>query len=376
MSTTDPEVKLDSPPPPSPPESPPKSPPPEPAGSPPPIRLGRRLLIRLVLVLLLSAGVDVWTQLHAPLKLSQTQTVDVVLGSRFHGLLDELRERGILASSRQELYLWVYARVRGEAALIKAGEYALQPGLTSIDLLTLLLSGKTVLHEVRLVEGWRFGQAIAAIRLNADIAQTQKDADGKALMAAIGRPGVDPEGRLFPDTYRFPKGTSDVSLLKQAALALDRHLASEWAERAQNLPYDSPDQALVMASLIEKETAAPEERAKIAGVFVRRLQQGMRLQTDPTVIYGLGSAYDGNIRSRDLVTDTPYNTYTRDGLPPTPICLPGRESIHAAMHPEEGTALYFVSRGDGTHQFSTTLDEHNAAVRRYQLGGATRNGSR
>lgn len=331
-----------------------------------------RLLARLMIVLLLIVGVDGWTQLHAPLNLPQPQSVELVLGSRFQVLLDELYDRRILETGRQRFYLWVYARVRGEASQIKAGEYALTPGLTSIDLLGLLLSGKTVLHELRLVEGWRFSQALAVLRQNADVAQTRKDADGPALMAAIGRAGIEPEGRLFPDTYRFPKGTSDVALLKQAAQALDKHLSTEWAGRAPNLPYDSPDQALVMASLIEKETAAADERSRIAGVFVRRLRLGMRLQTDPTVIYGLGSAYDGNIRSRDLLSDTPYNTYTRDGLPPTPICLPGRESIHAAMHPDDGTALYFVSRGDGTHQFSSTLDEHNAAVRRYQLSAGSK----
>jgi UPF0755 protein len=340
-----------------------------PAPSKPPVRWGRRLLIRLVAVPLLWTGVDIWTQLHAPLKLAQTQNIDVALGSRFHAVLNELRDRGLLNSSRQGFYLWGYGRLRGEAASIKAGEYALEPGLRAVDLLPLLISGKTVLHEIRLVEGWRFAQALATIRQNSDVAQSQKAADGKALMAAIGKPGIDPEGRFFPDTYRFPKGTTDVALLRQANAALEKHLATEWAARAQNLPYDTPDQALVMASLIEKETAAPDERTKIAGVFVRRLQTGMRLQTDPTVIYGLGEAYDGNIHSRDLLADTPYNTYTRDGLPPTPICLPGRESIHAAMHPEDGTTLYFVSRGDGTHQFSTTLEEHNAAVRRYVLGG-------
>jgi UPF0755 protein len=340
----------------------------------PPMRWRNRLLMRLVLVLVVVVGVDVWTQLHAPLRLEPSQSIDVALGSRFHVLLGELRGRRLM-NSRQELYLWIYARARGEASQIKAGEYALQPGLTPIELLRLLLSGKTVLHEVRLVEGWRFEQAIAAIRLNTDIVQTQKGADGKALMTAIGRSDQGPEGRLFPDTYRFPKGTTDVALLRQAATAMDKHLATEWAARAQHLPYDTAEQALVMASLIEKETAAPEERSRIAGVFVRRMQQGMRLQTDPTVIYGLGAAYDGNIRSRDLLADTPYNTYTREGLPPTPICLPGRESIHAALHPDGGTALYFVSRGDGTHQFSATLDEHNAAVRRYILSGENGNRS-
>lgn len=341
------------------------APPPKPR-----LRWGRRLLIRLVLLLTVLAGADIWNQLHAPLDLDQAETVDVVLGSRFHVTLDGLRERGVLTSWRQQFYLWAYARGRGEASQIKAGEYALQPGLTPLGLLALMRSGKTVLHEVRLVEGWRFGQALAVIRASGDVAQTRRDGDGAALMAAIGKPGLDPEGRLFPDTYRFPKGTSDISLLRQAAAAMDRHLAAEWAERAPNLPYDRPDQALVMASLIEKETGAPDERARIAGVFVRRLQLGMRLQTDPTVIYGMGSTYDGNIRSRDLLADTPYNTYTRDGLPPTPICLPGRESLHAALHPDDGEALFFVSRGDGTHQFSATLDEHNAAVRRYQIGKA------
>jgi UPF0755 protein len=187
-------------------------------------------------------------------------------------------------------------------------------------------------------------------------------------MAALGHPDLDAEGRFFPDTYLFPRGTTDIAYLKRAYAAAEKNLEEQWAARASDLPYRSPYEALIMASIVERETAVPDERPMIAGVFIRRLAKGMRLQTDPTVIYGLGESFDGNLRKRDLLADAPYNTYTRAGLPPTPICLPGRAALAAALHPAAGDALYFVARGDGSHQFSATLQEHEAAVRRYQLG--------
>jgi len=321
----------------------------------------------LLLGMLMGLGADAWLQLNAPLQIDRPTTVELETGQRLISLARQMDERGLFATERQRIYLVIYARLHGEAALLKAGEYAVEPGLTPLGLLPLLTSGKTVLHELRLVDGWRFAQAWKLIQSDPNIAHTLGNADNAAIMQAIGKPGVEPEGRFFPDTYRFPKKTSDVSFLRNAAAAMDKVLAAEWADRAPDLSYTTPAQALIMATLVEKESAAANERPIIAGVFLRRLKTGMRLQTDPAVIYGLGDAYDGTLHTDNLRTDTPYNTYTRDGLPPTPICLPGREAIHAALHPDDGTALYFVAKGDGTHQFSSTLEEHNAAVMRYQI---------
>ncbi len=328
-------------------------------------RLGRFLL--LVLLLIGATAADVGKQLRAPLNLSQTTSFDVIAGSGLRRNLARAGEQGLFSTVRQRDYLLFYAHAKRLTASVKAGEYALEPGLTPLGLLGLWVSGKTVQHELRVIEGWRFVQALAAIRQNPAVAQTLGEADAPTLMQALGLGNIAAEGRFFPDTYRFSKGTTDVALLKTAFTALAKILETEWAQRAPNLPYDNADQALIMASIIEKESGRSAERDQIAGVFVRRLRLGMRLQTDPTVIYGLGDGYDGNIRSADLVRDTPYNSYTRDGLPPTPICLPGRDAIHAALHPDDGNALYFVARGDGTHQFSATLEEHNQAVRRFQL---------
>ncbi|GAC1624794.1 MAG: endolytic transglycosylase MltG [Nevskia sp.] len=322
-------------------------------------------------VLLLLSGlllaIDARVQLNAPLNLESRQSFEIASGSRLDRNLSKAMDDGLFSSLRQRAYLSLYARAQGATASIKAGEYALEPGLTPLGLLALWVSGKTVQHELRLIEGWRFAQALASVRQNPDLLQTLGEADAATIMALLGHPGLPAEGRFFPDTYLFSKGTSDIALLRSAFAALDRILDSEWAQRGPNLPYVKPEQALIMASIIEKESGRSAEREQIAGVFVRRLRLGMRLQTDPSVIYGMGDAYDGNIRSGDLVRDTPYNSYTRDGLPPTPICLPGRDSIHAALHPDDGKALYFVSRGDGSHQFSATLEEHNEAVRRFQL---------
>ncbi len=337
--------------------------------------LGRmfRRLLTLMLTLVL-AGIallfDGHQQLDAPLRLSEPRNFDIEAGSSLPKILANADEQGIFAAHRQAVYLGLLARIDGRAAMVKAGEYRIEPTMTPRSLLALWVSGKTVLHELQLIEGWRFADALKKVRESPVLTRTlAPDLDDAGLMTALGQPGKSPEGRLFPDTYRFSKGMSDVAFLRKALAAQEQVLAEEWASRDPNLPYDGPEQALIMASIIEKETGVAAEREQIAGVFVRRLQIGMRLQTDPTVIYGIGSTYDGNIRSRDLLTDTPYNTYTRDGLPPTPICLPGRASVHAAMHPSAGDALYFVGKGDGSHQFSATLTEHNEAVRRYQLGG-------
>jgi UPF0755 protein len=234
-------------------------------------------------------------------------------------------------------------------------------------LLTLLRSGKVVMHSLTLVEGWNLTEVMAAVEGEPNLKHTLSDNSPAALASALGIDAASPEGMLLPDTYQFPRGTSDVAFLRRAHEAAQQEIDKQWPERATGLPYARSYEALIMASIVEKETAQPFERGKIAGVFVRRLQKGMKLQTDPSVIYGLGKAYDGDITLKDLRTDTVYNTYTRYGLPPTPICMPGRASIEAALHPEPGNALYFVARGDGTHQFSATLKQQNEAVAKYQL---------
>jgi UPF0755 protein len=301
------------------------------------------------------------TPLHLP---SQGLIYAVKPGRNARQIAADLNAKQVLDAP---LYLRLYARQSGLAPKIRAGEYRIEQGMTPRDLLALLVSGRTVQYPLTLLEGWTFAQVRQAIAGQAVLIQTLAGKDDAAVMAALGLPDQHPEGRFFPDTYHFPRGTTDLEFLRRAYARMQQVLEGAWQGRAKDLPLTTPDQALVLASIVEKETGAPEERSEIAGVFVRRLQRGMRLQTDPTVIYGLGASFDGNLRRRDLLHDTPYNTYTRAGLPPTPICMPGKASILAALHPAQGKALYFVSRGDGTHQFSATIKQHNAAVRRYQL---------
>jgi len=253
------------------------------------------------------------------------------------------------------------------AAQIKVGEYALEPGLTPRQLLIRMRDGKVISHRFTIVEGWNMRDLRAALARARPLVQSVGGIDDAELMVRLDRTGVHPEGRFLPETYTYVRGDSDLDLLRQAADALDKTLAATWRARASGLPLHTPEDALILASIIEKETGVAAERTQIAGVFTRRLKLGMRLQTDPTVIYGMGSAYSGNIRRVDLQTDTPYNTYTRAGLPPTPIAMPGAASLHAAVHPAEGDALYFVAVGDGSgrHVFSRTLAEHNRAVAAY-----------
>ncbi len=335
-------------------------------------RSGRRprwllpfVLLDLVLTLLATGA---YVELHQPLSQQADTIVDVHNGETLHGVLIQLQAEGIVAPVQAGL-LNVWARLYRGQAPIRAGEYRLVKGTSSLGLLQLLRSGKVILHDIRFIEGWRFSQVWHQVEQDPNIDHTLSGPDvAGLLMRELGSAGQPPEGRFFADTYRFPKGTTDVALLRQAYQAMEHRLSAAWANRAPDLPYASPDEALIMASLVEKETAVDSERAQIAGVFLRRLKLHMKLQTDPAVIYGLGDRYDGNLHTSDLRTDTPWNTYTRDGLPPTPICMPSEASLIAALHPADGEALYFVARGDGTHQFSATLDEHNAAVRRYQLG--------
>lgn len=330
-------------------------------------------LVTLILIFAVAAGLlyrDMRTQLEMPLNLQAQTDFVIEPGQSLQGVLARFVANGWLPSPRSAEYLRLRARLEPQLAAIRAGEYRLQPGMTAPMALALFVSGRTLVHSVRLIEGWTFAQALDAIRAHPKLRATQDGADAARVMAVLGAAGVPAEGQFFPDTYQFSAGTTDLAVLRQAYQAMQTTLAQVWAQRDPDLPYATALQALTMASIIEKETGAPQERAQIAGVFVRRLRLGMRLQTDPTVIYGLGAAFDGNLRRVDLQTDTPYNTYTRSGLPPTPICLPGRAALDAAMHPAVGDSLFFVARGDGTHEFSANLADHEAAVRRYQLGAS------
>lgn len=327
----------------------------------------RALLILLLLGALVAGGLwhDYDRFTRTPLAVpAQPFLLDVPRGTSLRTLSETLTARGLLD---HPYYLMALAYLRKDAGRIKAGEYQVPDGVTPVELLALLTSGKVVQRAITLVEGWTFAQALAAVRGDTRLAKTIEGPSPQAVMASLGYPDVDPEGRFFPDTYHFAKGATDLDILRRAFETMDKVLAQEWAERAEELPLATPYEALILASIVEKETGVAEERPAIAGVFVRRLASGMRLQTDPTVIYGLGDAFDGDLRRADLTADTPYNTYVHGGLPPTPIALPGRAAIHAALHPMDGDSLYFVAKGDGTHQFSATLAEHNQAVRRYQL---------
>ncbi|MDA8093913.1 MAG: endolytic transglycosylase MltG [Betaproteobacteria bacterium] len=263
----------------------------------------------------------------------------------------------------------VLARVMGEAADVKAGSYTLASGVSPVELLRKITQNDATQSEITFIDGWTFSQMRQALDKDPAVAHESEGLSRAQLMQRIGARETDPEGLFFPDTYFFPVGTSDLSILARAYQAMRAHLAREWAMRAAGLPYTRPYQALIMASIIEKETGQPAERARIAAVFVNRLRLGMRLQSDPTVIYGLGPRYDGKLHVRDLTHDTPYNTYTRNGLPPTPIAMPGLASIHAALHPAQSKALYFVAKGNGTHAFSDNLAEHDRAVMKYQIRG-------
>ena len=308
--------------------------------------------------------IDMQLQLDQPLNVRQAQILNIKQGTSLKAIAHELARRNWFEHPN---YLVYAGRSNGLAGSIKAGEYEIKPGLTGRQFLSLIVSGKVVQYSITIPEGWTFKQILKAVAANQHLVHTIDGADDNAIMAMLGHSGQQAEGRFFPDTYLFPAGTKDVDFLKRAYNTMDRVLAEEWQQRAVGLPYHNPYQALIMASIIEKETALPEERYKIAGVFVRRLQRGIKLQTDPTVIYAVGDAFNGDITNRDLNLDSPYNTYRHAGLPPTPIAAPGRESIRAALQPAEGDELYFVATGDGRHVFSATLAEHNRAVAKYQL---------
>ena len=265
------------------------------------------------------------------------------------------------------LYEWF--RWSGQARRIRAGSYAAEPGNTPRQLLDKMVQGDEQLETVRLIEGWTFRQVRQTLAQAPHLRAATSAMSDAELMKTLGLPDVPPEGRFFPDTYRYSRGVSDLTVLKRALQAMKERLDAVWAERAEGLPLKSAEEALILASIVEKETGRASDRGRIAGVFVNRLRIGMPLQTDPTVIYGLGESFDGNLRKRDLQTDTPWNTYTRRGLPPTPIAMPGMASLKAAVRPEVTQDLYFVARGDGSSVFSPTLEAHNRAVNKYQRGG-------
>ncbi len=326
----------------------------------------------LLIVVLVLAGAVAWLaydgnrSLSLPLKLGADKTLVVPAGANLRSLSKQLEKEGVIERGE---YLYGYARLKELAHRIKAGEYALDDQLTAYGLLELLVQGKSVQYRVTLVEGWNMRQLRAALgsanKLHDDISALSDE----ALLQTLNLADTFslPEGLFMPDTYQYPAGDSATDILRRAEAVMSDYLQQAWQQRDKNSPLKSAYEALILASIVEKETGVAAERPVIAGVFSRRLRKGMRLQTDPTVIYGLGPSFDGDIRRRDLVTDTPYNTYTRHGLTPTPIALAGREAIDAALHPAPGTSLYFVAKGDGSHQFSDTLKQHEAAVRKYQL---------
>ncbi|MBW5798594.1 endolytic transglycosylase MltG [Halomonas elongata] len=320
--------------------------------------------LMILVALIVGGGYRYWeTRFDVPLAIDAPVIYEVSEGAGYHRVIAELDERGIIEDG------WAFrllTRLDPDAVpALRPGEYRLEPGMDGQALLERLRRHEVVRYGLTIPEGWTFDQMRDALDGAEKLEHDTRELSDAEIMAQLGREGEHPEGRFFPDTYRYRKGVSDLEILRQALERMDERLAAAWSERAEDLPLETPYEALILASLVERETGAPEERGRIAGVFVRRLERGMRLQTDPTVIYGMGENYDGNITRADLREATPYNTYVIEGLPPTPIALPGRASLEAAVNPAEGDALYFVSRGDGTHHFSRTLREHNNAVNRY-----------
>lgn len=292
--------------------------------------------------------------------------LEIEPGTSPRGVAQAVVDAGVQTDARL-LYYWF--RLSGQDRSIRAGNYELSAGLTPRTLLQKLVRGEESLRAITFVEGWTFRQMRAQIAKDEFLKQDTAAMSEADIMAALGKPGVAAEGMFFPDTYTYAKGSSELAVLRRAMHAMERRLDEAWAQRSPDTPLKSPYEALTLASIVEKETGKASDRGQIAGVFVNRLRIGMRLQTDPTVIYGLGEKFDGNLRRVDLQTDTPWNTYTRAGLPPTPIAMPGKASLLAAVRPDPTKAYYFVARGDGSSHFSANLDEHNRAVNRYQRGG-------
>jgi UPF0755 protein len=314
---------------------------------------------------MLALGGWVYYFAQQPLSLPQSpMEMELKHGSTLRGISQQMVSEGVLKEPWTFMFM---VRINGMASAIKAGNYQLEQGMTAYDLFRMITNGNTVQRGITFIEGWTFKQMRMALNANESVRHLGMHLSDAEILAQLGAKESMAEGMFFPDSYYFTSGMSDLDILKRAYAAMQRKLDTAWKQRATGLPYVTSYQALIMASIIEKETGRGEERPLIAGVFVNRMRLGMRLQTDPTVIYGMGDQFDGNLRKKDLLTDTPYNTYTRSGLPPTPIAMPGLASIEAALHPAKTESLYFVGRGDGTHAFSATLSAHNRAVDQYQL---------
>ncbi|TAL88264.1 MAG: endolytic transglycosylase MltG [Rhodanobacter sp.] len=332
-------------------------------------RMWSRMVLLLALLALVAAAVFGWNDYHrfsaAPLNVTQQQeSIDVGRGTSFKGIVAELQRHGL--STANPWYWRLLAEQMHVTGKLHAGEYALAPGITPRQLLANMAAGKVLQRNFTIVDGWTFAELRQALAGAEKLQHDSAGLDDAAIMQKIGAAGEAPEGRFLPETYAYVKGDSDLDILRRSYAAMVKTLAALWPGRAKDLPLATPYDALILASIVEKETGRADERARIAGVFVRRLRDHMLLQTDPSVIYGMGASYAGNIRKSDLTTDTPYNTYIRPGLPPTPIALPGKPAIEAALHPAPGDALYFVARGDGSHVFASTLTEHNRNVDCYQ----------
>lgn len=330
------------------------------------MRLPIKLFLACLLSMAVSAGGLLWWA-EQPITLrSSPLDFRIAAGSSLRSAITQMREAGI--EINPTLLGWLARAHRADTA-IKAGSYAVKDGTTPHQLLDKLLKGKVTQGDLTLVEGWTFRQWRARLDRHPDLRHDTQGLSEAQIIERLGLTAPSLEGLLYPDTYLFDKQSSDLDLLARANRAMQRKLEAEWAQRSGGLPYKSPGEALIMASIIEKETGREADRELVAAVFVNRLRKGMLLQTDPTVIYGLGESFDGNLRKRDLQNDTPYNTYTRPGLPPTPIAMPGQASLRAALNPAASDVLYFVARGDGSSVFSRTLDEHNQAVNKFQRGG-------
>lgn len=321
------------------------------------------------LLLFLSGFIAGWAwmnyrqALEAPIIKNTPVVIEIIKGDSVNRIVEKLNEQNLNVNP---LWFRLIAFQNGSTAKLKAGEYEFRPTMTLTEVIEMIAQGKTRQHSIRFLEGWSFAKMLTELRQNPNIRQTLPEKNEESLLAEIGAPQNKPEGLFFPDTYYFEKHTPDIALLKRAFTKMQAVLNEEWQNRSSDLPIKTPYEALILASIIEKETAVDHERALIGGVMIRRLKKGIPLQTDPTVIYGMGENFHGNLAKQDLTHPSPFNTYLIHGLPPTPIAMPGRKAIHAALHPEQGKSLYFVAKGDGTHVFSSTLKEHNKAVKLFQ----------
>jgi UPF0755 protein len=326
-----------------------------------------RWLGMLLLIMLATAAAGAWmlhSYLDRPLALNAPQIFEIPAGSSLSSVARDLERQGVLQHPK---WFVLYGRLSKQSSRLRAGEYSLEPGITPRELLSRFVAGDVLMHSLTVIEGWTYRQMLSAMYAHPALKIETEGMELSRIAARLDLPEASPEGWFLPETYRFPRGTSDLELLAQGALAMSQALEQAWAGRASDTVLETPYQALILASIVEKETGLASERARISGVMHRRLRRGMRLQTDPTVIYGLGASFDGNLRRADLERDTPFNTYTRKGLPPTPIALPGKAALLAAVNPADGDELFFVASGDGdgSHVFSVTLEEHNQAVARY-----------